>query len=840
MLEYDDIQRYKRLNLVEIIEDYGCKVKKTGTTYKANCPFHDDKDPSLVISQKGEIWLWRCFGCNKGGTVIDFVMRMENTTLKETYQILREKYGTTSPQVKKDAVNSYELLKKVTDFYHKTFKEDQKARDYLEKRGIKGSEIIDTFKIGYANGTLKRTLPMRGAMIKNLKEIGILTEKGTEFFYNCVVIPMYDEDGNVVSLYGRNLSTKKHLYIKGTHKGLVNRQGAYGAEKLILTESIIDAISLYQMGVRNVIPCYGTNGLTEDHKRLIEKEQIKEIDLAYDNDEAGISGAKTISEKLPSLVEKVNLIKLPEDIKDINDLLISGKPYNSLPAEEIKTSNYKIERVPGLIHIKRDSIDYRIRTAVGEYIKSMKVNIRLSKGEDYTIDVVDLYSQRSRKSYAKRISERFYEDTETIAKDLYKIIDELEKTTEEPQHTEGTSEPMTEADQEEALKTLKDKDLIKRIIDDLGVIGCVGENMNKLLGYIVTVSRKLEEPLSMIIVSQSGAGKSNLADLLESIVPEEDCVHLSRLTPQALYYMAKDSLSRKVLVIEEKEGSEAADYSIRVLQSKQVLRTAVPVKDPRNGRMKTEVIEVSGQVTVIETTTRTDLNPENTSRCFIVYMDESEEQTRRIHYYQKKRKTIFGIEDSEEKESIIRKHQNMQRLLGNIRVHNPYVEEIEFPTKWLRVRRDHMRFLNLIEAVTFLHQKQREKKITETGIEYIESTVEDYDIAYDMANDIIGDSLTELMKPERDFLKRIEEMLKEKNKDKFTRRQLREYLGLPDHIVRKYITKLVELEYLQIIEGKKGQKYEYKLHEESQVAEKIIKGLTTPEELREKLNKQKP
>jgi len=413
---------------------------------------------------------------------------------------------------------------------------------------------------------------------------------------------------------------------------------------------------------------------------------------------------------------------------------------------------------------------------------------------------------------------------------------EKESATKASADSSDIEKPMSVEEKEEALKSLKNPRLIQEILEDLEKIGCVGEEQNKLLGYLVTISRKLHEPLSLTIVSQSGAGKSNLADTLESILPKEEVVRLSRITPQALYYMEKTALKNKALIIEEKEGSDQADYSIRVLQSKKSLTLAVPVKDPQTGKMKTQTFEVEGPCSVIETTTRThEQNPENLSRVFVIYLDESEEQTRRIHLFQRKQKTLEGQKEKLSQDRLRRKHQNVQRLLNEVVVSIPFVDFIHFPSKWTRTRRDHPRFLNLIEAVSFLHQHQRPLKQNEDGGFYIESTLEDYRIAYNLAKDIFGDSLSELMKPERDFLERLKQMSQEKQMLSFQRRHVRDYTGLPDHLVRRYLETLVGMEYLLVLEGKNGVRFEYKLNPEPIEQKEIIQGLTTPEELEKML-----
>lgn len=839
-IDYEDVHRFKRLNLPDLLRNYGHVLKQKGpNSYFTHCPFHDDKEPSLSVSQKNDVWLWHCFGCRKGGTVIDFVMKKENLSLQETYSKLKGNLPGASIREARP-LNSMELLKHVADFYHKTFLSDKRGHDYLKSRSIHSPEIYTSFKIGFANGALKKTLSLTSALCEDLKQVGILNAEANEFFYNAVVIPLLDEDGNVVSFYGRNIERKSHLYLRGPHRGLVNRQGASNTEKIILTESILDALSLYELGERQVIPCYGTGGFTPDHEELLKTKRIKDVEIAFDSDEAGEKGAEALADRLLRMNIKTSRVKLPRGMKDLNDFLTAGKTkadFLSLTRERSETplDLYTAVKENAALSLKIKDRDYRVRVQDEAFQTRLKVNVRLVTPNLNHIDIIDLYSERQRKLYARRVFQKIAVSDSEIERDLYRMIDEIEKDFTLVEDDKKTSREMSEPEKVQALLALKNPHLMSEIVSDLEKMGCVGEDASKLLGYIVTVSRKLEWPLSMIIVSQSGAGKSNLADTLEGVIPEEECVHLSRITPQALYYMERTELKRKVLIIEEKEGSESADYSIRVLQSKKVLRLALPVKDPKSGNSRTKVIEVEGPVVIIETTTKSELNPENTSRCFIVYLDESEEQTKRIHAYQRFQKTLEGAHAKKDAEALTRKHQNMQRLLKPLLIHIPYVNHIHFPTKWMRTRRDLMKFLNLIEAVTFLHQHQREIKKTADGIECIEATLEDYKVAYEISKDVFGDSLSELMKPEKDFLEKIKSMLEEKGMTRFTRREVREHTNLPDHSVRKSLRILEELEYLLIAQGQNGLRYEYELNSATTLTREIILGLTTPDDLEKAL-----
>src|SRR5208283_1750828 len=167
------------------------------------------------------------------------------------------------------------------------------------------------------------------------------------------------------------------------------------------------------------------------------------------------------------------------------------------------------------------------------------------------------------------------------------------------------------------------------------------------------------------------------------------------------------------------------DYSIRTLQSRKKLRLLVPVKDPATGVVRSQDVEVEGPVAYLETTTNPYLNPENASRCFELYMDESPAQTQRIHQQQRRNRVLLDYDPEALTESICRRHHNAQRMLKAMRVIVPFAEQLSFPSQWLRTRRDNERFLCLIEAITLLHQYQRQRGTSGQGKPYVVATVED-------------------------------------------------------------------------------------------------------------------
>jgi DNA primase len=266
---------------------------------------------------------------------------------------------------------------------------------------------------------------------------------------------------------------------------------------------------------------------------------------------------------------------------------------------------------------------------------------------------------------------------------------------------------------------------------------------------------------------------------------------------------------------------------------------AVPVKDPATGSIHTRTMEVEGPAAFVETTTRLHLNPENASRCFELYLDETPAQTGRVQEAQRAAKIAEGLARRERSRRLESVHQNAQRLLEAVPVVIPYAPLLTFPTSWLRTRRDNLRMLNLIEAVAFLHQFQRPRKQLGSGLEYIEATVEDHAIAYALAASVLGLGLDELRKPARDLLAVIEAKVREVATDQgvqpravlFTRREVRAWAGLPNHQVKLAMRELEEMEYVDVERAVRGSRYSYRLVIDTEKRRSPLSGLLTPVEL---------
>ena len=297
-----------------------------------------------------------------------------------------------------------------------------------------------------------------------------------------------------------------------------------------------------------------------------------------------------------------------------------------------------------------------------------------------------------------------------------------------------------------------------------------------------------------------------------SFFPTEEQVKYSAMTGQSLYYLGEKNLKHKILAIVEEEGAEKASYALKLLQSEGELTIASTGKDATTGRMKTEEYHVEGPVAIVLTTTSIDIDEELMNRCLVLTVDESKEQTERIHALQRQARTLEGLRLKKKRTRILTLLQNAQRLLQPVDIINPFADALTFTAERTRTRRDHEKYLTLIEAVTLLHQYQREHETDPEAGTFIRTTLEDIEIANRLAPEVLGRSLDELSPQTRHLLEKLKEMVAERCKQRaidqdkcqFTRRQVREHTGWSEFQVRTHMQRLEDLEYLARWHGRQG------------------------------------
>ena len=763
-----------------------------------------------------------------------------------------------------------------------------------------------------------------------------MRESGHEHFNGSVVIPVFNSSGEIVEMYGRKITpnlregTPDHLYLPGAHRGVWNEEAFIASKEIVLCESLIDALSFWNAGIRNVTASYGVNGFTADHRAALEKHCTERVYIAYDRDEAGDKAAAALALELMEMGIECFRVLFPKGM-DANEYSLKVQPaakslavllnkaewlgkgkrpeprsveplmervMESEPEPEPATKEQIIEEESILAEIESqveaaaDPIEeelepapasspaenenhvlplaaepepvapqeptaapapvidvpvemrgddifltlgtrrYRIRGLNKNMAHDLiKVNILVSgrtpRGESaFHVDTLDLYSARQRSVFTKQAGEELGIKEETVRRDLGQVLLKLEELQDEQikQALAPKEEAVTisEQDRADAMELLRDPRLLDRIVEDFARCGVVGEETNKLVGYLGVVSRHLEAPLAVIVQSSSAAGKSSLMEAVLAFLPDEQRVQYSAMTGQSLFYMGETDLKHKVLAIVEEEGAHSASYALKLLQSEGVLTIASTGKDPNSGRHITHQYRVEGPVMIFLTTTAIQLDEELLNRCLVLSVNEEREQTQAIHRVQREGQTLEGLLQRRDRDAILAVHRNAQRLLKPVSVVNPYARELTFHDGQTRTRRDHPKYLTMIRSIALLHQWQRPRKTVDhrgRAVEYIEVAISDIAMANRLAHEVLGRSLDELPPQTRRLLLAVDEMVTaecqrqkmERADYRFSRRDVRAYTGWGDTQIKIHLHRLEELEYLLIHRGGRGQSIVYEL-----------------------------
>ena len=643
-------------------------------------------------------------------------------------------------------------------------------------------------------------------------------------------------------------------------------------------------------GHRNVIAIQGTNGLGEADIRLMAGNGVRKITLLLDGDEAGAKACDRLRPMLEAEGMEVRVKALP-DGQDPNSYMMQqgvGKLAEFIVSEAWTPNEMKyfqqppVTRGPGETpeagpdspppvparggSSQQDGLTvaygmrkYRIM-GLEKGPRKLKATLRVEHAGKLHVDTLDFYSARSRRILAQDLCRIFEETPETIEADITRLMCECEAAPEKkPDDAQNQPVLVGDADKKEAESFGKSPNLIQRIVDDYEICGLIGEVANKLLSYLAAISRKMETPLSVLILSSSGAGKTALQDAALSFVPPEDLVKLTALSGKALFYKERLSLKNKVLSLEEGDGAEEASYAIRNLISAGELIIESAIKDPTSGKIITMINRVEGPTSVFLTTTNPETDAETKTRFFVTSIDESREQTRKIMEFQRQRQTLKGVAGNLELKAVLSRHHNFQRLLKPLAVVNPWADRLSYGDDRLQGRRDQPKYLSLINAVAFLRQMTREVHTATrpdgTSLDYIEANTDDIAIANKLAHEILGHSLDELSRPGRDLLMLLDEMIEKRatetkkglgrampDKEErqpqrtligFTRREVREFTGWANARVHRYLKELVDLEYVLMDTGRNGSTCRYRLAYEGQGKDgkRFMLGLKPIEEL---------
>ena len=803
-----------RLTILEVARHLGITVDRHG---KALCPFHDDKKPSLQFSKEKNICT--CFSGNCTAGTMDIIGLTEKYLKLTTHEAiikLKEWAGDLPANGKEEQHETKVDYEKLFKLFQTSLKKSSKAQDYLKSRHLSQAGV----ETGY-------------------------NESQWPQMKHCVIFPLKDKNEKIVSLYGRSIldnPTARHFYNKN-RQGLFPHYPESNTKLIVLTESVIDTATLDQLRSTDKDPlpestqllaCYGTNGLTEEHLQVLQSlKALEEAVIFFDGDAAGKEGTLRCSQLLRQHLPHVTIsqVNTPEG-EDINSLaqghslevfkhllqtrqtIATAEPIKATTQAQLDTSN------PEYITYRIDDLRFTLLGGISlQQTDRLRVTLRMAIGaQDNPLQSfrhsIDLYNDDQTEKYIRKASERLNVSSSQLSKVMAGLIHELERhrwhqAKQQEVHKPGKRK-LTEECAGKAIAYLKASELMQRTGNDIGKSGVTGEELNRLLMYIIFTSRLLERPLHVISLGNSGTGKTYLQEKIAELFPKHEKVELTSSTDNAFYYFDKQELVHKIVIVEDMDGVGHILYTLRELQSKKKISRTVPLKDSK-GNLKTIRIEVEGPICLAGTTTQERLYEDNADRCLLIYLDNSATQQARIMEYQ--RKFSAGKINLQQEEELKESFRDIQTVLKRIRVRNPYAEFLKIPEEVLKPLRTNMHYLGFIEAITLYHQYQRDiKQDQHTGEPYIETNLEDIAWANKLLKEALLAKSDELSGACRKFFEQLKSWMKEEKKTSFYANEVRSDFRMNPSKLKRYLIELTRYGCMTIAGGNRYKKgYEYEL-----------------------------
>jgi DNA primase len=861
-----EIQEIKsRLDIAKVLKHYGLNPDRNGML---KCPFHADDTASMKIYPNTNTF--NCFGCSKNGDVIEFIQLKENCNKHTALLRASELAGETKPingkavlKKSQSKQNHTEILTKIFTYFQNGLNSSvaKKPKEYLQNRNL-NHELL---QVGYNSGQFHHRGKLNEKDLQACINAGLLIPyngsipkaKGstyTPFAKDCVIFPLKNKVGIITGIYGRSITNNdnsKHYYLK-------NRTGLYpgypnpNTTRLILTEAIIDTATLLQVPeIANdyeILSCFGTNGLTSEHKQAIkELQNLQEIIFFFDGDKAGNEAIqkyfKELSELLPNIKltavetpenEDINSLSIAYDTEIFTHLLENRKPFilseeveeikqgnsTEAPPEPPKTQTKLNTKNPEFITFTTNELQIIILGGINlQQLDRLRITVKISRTDTndplHSIrHTIDLYHSDYLEKFINKASEQLEAGTNTIRRAIAEMTEQIEayrlSKIESQKEQKPQARQLSESRYRKAINYLKSSNLMERTNKDIGRTGMIGEENNRLLMYLVFTSRLREQPLHIISLGASGTGKTYLQEKVSELIPEQDKLEITILSENAFYYFDRKELKNKLVLIEDMDGAMDVLYPLRELQSKKRISKRVPIKDSK-GNMKTVSLVVEGPICLAGTTTKERLYEDNANRSLLIYLDGSKEHKEMIMDYQ--RQLSAGKVRTKEENQMKEFFKDMQTVLKPIKVRNPYAEILKLPEYIFKPLRTNAHYLATIETITFYHQYQREIKTdANTGERYIETTLEDIEWANILLKDVLLAKADELPRAVREFFENLKRWVKKEQKENFYAKEVRERLRMYPMKVNRYMHELESRGFIRKLGGNKKTGFEYEIY----------------------------
>jgi len=871
-----------RLSIHTVLKYYGLKADKNNML---KCPFHADDTASMKIYPNTNTF--NCFGCGKNGDAIEFCTLKESSKHKGILKAaeLCGEIQPVKPVNNKPKQNHTEILTRIFESFRNGLNHpvSVKPKECLKSRNL-NHELLE---IGYNSGQFHHRGKLSETDLKACINAGLLIPYNgsvpnangttyTAFAKDCIIFPLKDNQNRIVSIYGRSItdnSNSKHYYLKD-RSGLYPHYPKPETTKLILTEAIIDAATLLQIPEitteYEILSCYGTNGLTEEHKQAIkdwatcpEPVEGKEITFFFDGDKPAHEAIKRYQEELSELIPgtKLTTVETPQD-EDINSLLQGHEPEIITHLLETRKDLFLLtDKNPGTGELSGGVPEPkpvgaqtgRLNTKNPEFITytteelqiiilgginlqqldRLRITLKISRTDTndplHSIrHTIDLYHSDYLEKFINKTSEQLETGTNTIRRAIAELTEQIEQyrlsKIESMKEQKPQARQLTEQRYRKAVNYLSAPKLMERTNQDIGKTGMIGEENNRLLMYLVFTSRLREQPLHIISLGASGTGKTYLQEKISELVPEQDKLEITILSENAFYYFDRKELKHKLVLIEDMDGAENVLYPLRELQSKKKISKTIPIKDSK-GNMKTITLKVEGPISLAGTTTKERLYEDNANRSLLIYLDNTREHKEQIMNYQ--RKLSAGKIAAKEEKQLIEFFKDMQTVLKPVKVRNPFAEYLVIPQHVFKPLRTNSHYLAFIETITFYHQYQRRVAADDNGERYIETTIEDIEWANKLLKDVLLAKADELPNAVRTFFESLKSWISTSNKNNFYAKEVRDVFRMHPSKVKRYLNDLLHYNFIKVVGGnryKSGLEYEIVNTDEYK---KLESGITT-------------
>jgi len=832
------------------------------------CPFHDDKTPSMQVYPKTNTWTCFSSNCTAGsGDQVDFIMRMEKISKHEAIMKAKVLAGHIDPvpQQKRSSMKessqfpeqrSELLTESFTHFARSISTRNKSVTDYLESRSLDYKKL----SMGYDAGTLHKRKGTTEQQKQELLQAGLIKpdkfgREGQYYtrFNKCLVFPLLDQSGQVVSLYGRHIVKHEHHYLEGDQRGLYPGYPDPLAERLIMTEAIIDAATLQQLSEitkhYGILSLYGTNGFTSEHREAIaELKKLKEVVLFFDGDAAGKEAIKKISLDIWQISKdlEVTWVDTPKS-EDVNSLLqlhdpgifthlLDGrKPYqvetaSSSFSTEAESAQIKIEnsvenkKEEALLATtpESSSISTSHLQASADYLRyetdlmqitlwggievhtvnrlRATLHIQLQENEYASFrDTADLYSHSQSDRLVKQAAEKLEISSSVVGEAIAGLTKELERYRQQKREEKRQSEQTKEQQgkdrfpqgfMQKASTFMNSGNLTKRTHALIGNLGMIGQQDNAALLFFIFLTRFFKNPLHAIVMGSSGSGKTHLLQGVAGSVPRQHIHVTTSLSENTLYYTPKDFLRHKILLQEDLEGAYSALLPLRELMSNQEISRFSTRTNSRTGESQQVYLHVEGPVCIAGATTRDKIYEDNANRSFLIQIEENPRHEAEVLEHQGR--VAAGLVNMKHYDENIRMLKACQLLIRPMEVVIPFAPDLELPPHVFKKMRTKNHYLTLIKAVTLWNQQQRKKTTDTDGNTYLIATLEDVEWANFLSKDSLLRKSDELGGKTRNFFESLKRLLNESQKGNpvFYAKDIRKYFRLHPMQLKRFLDEL--------------------------------------------------